>query len=487
MQLRQDFVTAQDAVDEITADICVIGAGSGGLSVASGAAQLGRKVVLVEKGEMGGDCLNAGCVPSKALIAAARAAHAQRSGEAFGVKPVEPFVYAPRVRAHIRDVIDAIAPNDSQERFEKLGVHVIRAPARFLDKRTVAAGNHRIRARHFVIATGSRPFIPDLPGLANVPYLTNETIFNLDIVPAHLIVLGGGTVGLELAQAYRRLGASVTVIEPARMLARIDRTLAQIVFDRLRSEGIQFREGTKIHAIERSSTGVRVEIARVVQGQETIEGSHLLVATGRVPNVEELDLAKARVQTDARGIKVNARLKTRNRRIYAIGDVSGAPQFTHVAGWHASLVIRNLLFRLGTHTDYARVPEVLYTDPEIATVGVKALDAKKRRDVLDVLVTTFEETDRGRTDRIGETLVRIVIGRKARVLGAEIVAPNAGELILPWAIAIAEGIPLSRLAELVVPYPTLGDHIKRITGAYYAPRLFSKSAKRLVSVLARLP
>jgi pyruvate/2-oxoglutarate dehydrogenase complex dihydrolipoamide dehydrogenase (E3) component len=470
-------------VKTIRTDICVIGAGSGGLSVAAGAAQLGRSVVLIEKGEMGGDCLNAGCVPSKALIAAARAAQAQRSGADFGVTPVEPSIDGARVHAHIREVIASIAPNDSQARFEGLGVKVIRNEARFADRRSVIAGEQKVVARNFVIATGSRPAVPPIPGLSETPYFTNETIFNKDFIPSHLIVIGGGSIGIELAQAHRRLGSQVTLVESAKMLARTERPLAQIVLDQLTREGIVLREGAKVANVGKSSTGVRVEIARV-QGQESIEGSHLLIATGRLPNVEELDLKAAGVASNARGIIVDAALKTSNRRIYAIGDVAGGPQFTHVAGYHAGLVVRNLLFRLPVHTSYDATPEVLYSEPEIAQVGITQAEAEKRKLSFEVFGTTLTETDRGRTDRVGETLVKVIVGRGARVLGASIVGPNAGELILPWVIAVSERMALSKIAGLVVPYPTLGDHMKRISSAYYSPTLFSRRSRALVSLLS---
>lgn len=471
-------------MEAIDTDICVIGAGAGGLSVASGAAQLGRKVVLVEKGEMGGDCLNAGCVPSKALIAAARTAQAQRASAPFGIKPIEPKIDGAAVHAHIRSVIDSLAPHDSQARFEGLGVRVIRAAARFLDTHTVEAGNERVRARRFVIATGSRPIIPPIPGIESVAYLTNETVFDLETVPSRLIVIGGGATGIELAQAYRRLGAEVTVVDAQRMLARYERGLAQIVLDQLTREGVVLREGAKIHGVEPWARGVRLRFARL-QGEEIAEGSHILVAAGRKPDLESLDLEKAKIETRTSGIKVDHRLRTSNRRVYAIGDVIGARPFTHVAGYHAGLVIRNLLFKLSVHSSYDAVPEVLYSDPEFAKVGLSAEEARKKRVLYDVVESRIDETDRGRIDRIGESAVRVALGRGGRVLGATIVAPNAGELILPWIMAVSQNLKLSALANLVVPYPTLSDNMKRVTGSYYAPQLFGRRARLLVGLLSR--
>jgi pyruvate/2-oxoglutarate dehydrogenase complex dihydrolipoamide dehydrogenase (E3) component len=473
-------------MSELAADICVIGAGAGGLSVASAAAQLGRKVVLIEKDAMGGNALNGGCIPTKALIVAARAAESRRSGKELGISPSSAEIDGVRLREHIREVASGIALRDSQTRFDGLGVTVLRNSAQFLDKKTLQAGDTRVKARSYVIATGSRPAIPELAGLSEVPYFTTDTIFEKDFVPQHLIVLGGGSSGIELAQAHRRLGSEVTVIDTARLLAQYDRSLAQILIDRLTREGIVLREGAKISNIARSSIGVRVEIARVLGGPEVIEGSHLLVATGRVPNIEELDLAKAGVQMNSHGIKIDDGLKTTNKRVFAIGDVAGAPQFTHVAGWQAGLLVRNLLFKQRVHTSYDAVPTVLYSDPEIASVGLSPADAKKRRLNFDVATAALADTDRGKSDRVGESLIQAVVGKKGRVLGVSIVAPNAGELILPWIIVVSEEIPLSHLADLVVPYPTLGEHMKHVVASYYNSASFNRRTPALEGLLARL-
>lgn len=470
----------------IETDVCVLGAGPGGLTVAAGAAQLGKSVVLVERSETeGGTSLNRGSVPARALIAAGRAAQAQRSGSALGIVPIEPHVDGGRVMAHVRESIAALAAEDSFQNFSNLGVKVIHGEARFLDERTVEAGGERIRARRFVIATGSRPQIPDLPGLENVTYHTTDTIFGIESIPDNLIVIGGGAVGLELAQAFRRLGAKAIVIDTQRMLPQYERPLAQPVFDALRREGVLLREGAKVNSIERTpGDGVRVQIARV-QGPETIEGSHLLIATGRVPNLETLDLAKARIATDARGIKVDGTLKTSNSRVYAIGDAAGAPQFSHIAGYHAALVVRNFKLRMPVHSSYDAAPEVLYTDPELAHVGLRQADADKRKLRYDIVTVPLDETDRGRIDRVAESSAKLVIGRGGRILGVTIVAPAAGELILPWVMAISEEVNLSRLASLIIPYPTLGDHIKRAAAAYYAPAQYGKRTHFLVGALAR--
>jgi pyruvate/2-oxoglutarate dehydrogenase complex dihydrolipoamide dehydrogenase (E3) component len=464
----------------LTCDLCVIGAGSGGLSVAAGAAQLGRKVVLIEKGEMGGDCLNTGCVPSKSLIAAAKRAQAVREAAAFGVQAANPVVDGARVHAHIRDAIGAIAPNDSQARFESLGVTVIRALASFLDERHVEAGGSRIRARRFVIATGSRPAVPPIDGLNQVSFFTNETIFEKDFIPPHLIVIGAGPIGMELAQAHRRLGSQVTMVEAMRALPQEDEGAARLIVGRLVREGVRLLENTKIESIAPSESGVRLKLAN---GAE-LEGSHLLVATGRKPNIETLQLENAGVRFTAKGISVDRGLRTSNRRIYAIGDVAGGAQFTHLAGYHAALVIRSALFRLPAHVNPMLVPRVTFTDPELAHVGLAESEARAQHSEITLAHAEFAENDRAVTERERKGFLKVVVGRRGTILGATIVGPHAGELILPWLMAIKEKRRLSAMAAMVVPYPTLSDISRRAASAYYAPRLFSRGLRALVGALS---
>ncbi|HHI82489.1 MAG TPA: dihydrolipoamide dehydrogenase, partial [Rhizobiales bacterium] len=326
-------------------DICVIGAGSGGLSVAAGAAAFGQKVVLIEKGEMGGDCLNYGCVPSKALIAAARHAYGFSSGAPFGITPQKPEIDFQKVHDHVTGVIETIAPHDSQARFEGLGVRVIRAAGRFTGRETLKAGSETITARRFVIATGSSPAAPPIPGLGNVPYFTNETIFANTQLPESLIVIGGGPIGMEMAQAHARLGSSVTVLEAFDPLGKDDPECTSVVLAQLESEGIEILPRIKIEDMEKTASGIRVSISSE-SGARQLEASHLLVAAGRVANVENLGLEAAGIEYSRRGIKVDKGLKTTNRKVYAIGDVAGGLQFTHVAGYQAGLVLKNALFHL---------------------------------------------------------------------------------------------------------------------------------------------
>jgi pyruvate/2-oxoglutarate dehydrogenase complex dihydrolipoamide dehydrogenase (E3) component len=472
--------------EPIAADMCVIGAGSGGLSVAAGASQLGMKTVLIERGKMGGDCLNYGCVPSKSLLAAAKRVKLARANAPFGLGDAAPAVDFAAVMRHVHQVIAAIAPQDSVERFEGLGVRVIKASARFLGPDEVAAGEVRVRARRIVIATGSVAVAPPIPGLDEVPFLTNETVFENEILPDHLVVIGGGPIGLEMAQAHRLLGARVTVLEVARVLAKDDPELATLLVERLRADGIAIEEGAKIRRVERAAAGVAI-ILEGASGERRIEGSHLLVATGRRANLGDLDLAKGGIATSERGALVlDRRLRTSNRRIYAVGDAAGGPQFTHVAGYHAGIVIRNALFRLPAKVDYRALPWVTYTEPELAQVGMTEAEALQAHpgDV-QVLRWPFHENDRAQTERETHGLVKVLARKNGRVLGASILGAHAGELIQSWGLAITGGVKLSTIAGMIAPYPTLGEASKRAAGSFFMPKLFSERTRRIVRLLAR--
>ncbi|HXW26477.1 MAG TPA: FAD-dependent oxidoreductase [Xanthobacteraceae bacterium] len=471
-------------VETLTPDICVIGAGSGGLSVAAAAAAFGVPVVLIEKGKMGGDCLNFGCVPSKALLAAAKHAQATRAGAPFGVAAQRPGIDFAKVHAHVHGVIAAIAPNDSKERFTALGVRVIAGAARFKDKQTVAVGDGiEVKARRFVIATGSTPAAPPIPGLEEVAYLTNETIFDLTACPEHMVVIGAGSVGLEMAQAFRRLGANVTVLEAAVPLAADDPECVAIVLDRLEREGIAIRAGVEVVRVEPGARP-RVVVA-TPDGEEAIEASHLLVATGRRPNVDGLDLAAARIKSAPRGIVVNKRLRTSNKRVYAVGDVAGALQFTHVANYHAGLVIRNALFRLRARVDNNVIPWVTFTDPELAQVGITEAQATRRRRRIRVLRWPYHENDRAQAERATHGHIKVITTKRGRILGATIVGAQAGELITPWTLAVAQRLNIRAFAGLIVPYPTLAEIGKRAAMSYFAGGLTSPLVRRIIAWLRR--
>ena len=461
-------------------DLAIIGGGSAGLSIAAAAAQFGERVVLFEKGEMGGDCLNFGCVPSKSLLAAAKAAHAQRSSAPFGIASVEPKINYAKVMARIENVIATIAPIDSQERFEKLGVTIIRAAAKFVESDKLEADGKTYSARKIVIATGSRAANPDINGLAEIPYFTNETIFKNRVRPKHLIIIGGGSIGLEMAQAHRRLGCAVTVLEQQHPLAKDDPELVAVVISTLRDEGVDIRVGMGITKIGKTKSGIRL----VLDNGEVIAGSHVLVATGRVPNIENLNLSVAGIAFNNGGIIVDSGLRSRNRRVYAAGDVVGGLQFTHVASYHAGLIIRSALFKLRVKNRADIIPWVIYTDPELAHVGLNEMQARAiYGQRIKILHWPFAENDRAQTEGKTKGLIKIVVTKNGRILGASIVGSGAGELIAPWVLAISQKLKISAVAKLVLPYPTLSEAGKRAAISNFSSLPKNHMVRRLLGFL----
>lgn len=468
-------------MERIKVDLCIIGAGSGGLSVAAGAVQMGASVVLLEGHKMGGDCLNYGCVPSKALIAAGKHAHAMTTGAPFGISSVTPKVDYAAAKDHVRSVIAGIEPHDSVERFEGLGVRVITEFGRFISESEVQAGEQVIEARRFVISTGSSPFVPPIPGLDNVKHYTNEDIFELREQPDHLIIIGGGPIGMEMAQAHRRLGSKVTVLEGFKAFGKDDPELAAIALERIRAEGTEVIEGALASEISQKGGVVSV---KTKDGAE-YKGSHLLMAVGRKANIEKLDLDKAGITHD-RAIEVDASMKTSNRKVYAIGDVAGGLQFTHVAGYHAGVIIRSALFGLPSKATDRHIPWATYTDPEMAQVGLTEAQAREiHGDKLEVSRFEYAENDRARAELKTDGLVKVMVV-KGRPVGASIVGAQAGELIQVWALAIANKMKMGQVAAMVAPYPTLGEVNKRAAGAYFTPRLFENpTVKKVVGLVQK--
>jgi pyruvate/2-oxoglutarate dehydrogenase complex dihydrolipoamide dehydrogenase (E3) component len=470
---------------QIETDICIIGAGSGGLSIAAGAAQMGARVVLLEGHLMGGDCLNFGCVPSKALLAAAHKAHHTQSA-GFGTAGHDHMPDFAAAKDHVRAVIDQIAPMDSQDRFQGFGVHVIREYGRFVSDHAVQAGPHIIRARRFVIATGSRPFVPDIPGLrpgsGNVPHFTNETIFDLRDRPDHLLIIGGGPIGLEMAQAHRRLGCKVTVLEGAKALAKDDAEAREIVIQHLKDDGIDLREGVKItSAVQQGG-----QITLASDNGENFTGSHLLVAVGRQANVDQLGLECARIDYNRHGVIVDARLRSTNKRVYAVGDAAGGLQFTHVAGYHAGVVVRQIVLGLPAKATHHHIPWVTYTAPELAQIGLTEAQAREKYgDRVFVAKADFAHNDRAIATGQTAGFAKVMIV-KGRPVGATIIGPQAGELIQIWALAISSRLKISAISAMIAPYPTLGDINKRVAGAYFSPKLFENDlVKRVVRFVQR--
>lgn len=463
-------------------DILVIGAGSGGLSVAAGAVQMGANVILLEHGEMGGDCLNTGCVPSKALLAAAK--HVSRAKNGFGITHQKPQIDPSQVFAHVHDVIAQIAPHDSQERFEKLGVRVIRETGQFIAPNRIRAGTYVIQPKRTVISTGSSAAIPPIPGLDKVSYLTNETVFNQTDFPAHLCIIGGGPIGVEMALAHQRLGSQVTIIDAQTIMGNDDPECVDVVRKSLQAAGITLHENTAIEKIEQQQTDGAVCIYTKDGVTPIVLADKLLIAAGRRPNIATLDLEKAGIKFSKTGIPVDARLRTlTNKSVFAIGDVvENGLQFTHVAGYHAGIVIRNILFRLPAKAKTQHVPWVTYTDPELAHIGIQDPDVPQDG---HILTRRYHENDRARAERRTDGLIKIRLDKKGGILGVSIVGVNAGELIQPWALAMSSGLKIKHMAGYIAPYPTLGEMNKHIAGSYYTPKLFSNRTRKIVQFVLK--
>lgn len=468
-------------------DLAVIGAGAAGLTITAVAAQLGLRVALIERDRMGGDCLNTGCVPSKALLASAHAVHAAREALGLRVRFGAPRVDWAQVQTHVQGVIAALAPMDSAARFTALGATVLFGEASFTAPgRLAVAGHPALAARRVVIAAGSRPAIPAIPGLAETPHLTNETLFSLPAPPEQLLILGGGAIGLEMAQAHARLGCRVTLVEQAGLAAAEDPDLADGLRRALRADGVALHETTQVTAVEPGPT------LRLADGT-TLSGSHLLIAAGRVPDLAALNLAAGNVQVTPNGIATNRSLRSlSNRRVYAAGDIAdpagiGPRRFTHVASHHAGIILRHAVFRLPAKLADTPPPRVIYTDPELAQAGLTEAEARARGHIVQLLRWPMSDNDRATAERRPEGLVKLVVTPRGRILGAGILAPNAGEMISAWQLAIQRRIPLSIMAGLVLPYPTRAEAAKRAAGTFFTPRLFSPLARTIARLLARLP
>jgi pyruvate/2-oxoglutarate dehydrogenase complex dihydrolipoamide dehydrogenase (E3) component len=466
-------------------DLLVIGAGAAGLSIAAGAAQLGVRVALIERHRMGGDCLNVGCVPSKALLAAAHAADSARHAHRFGISLPAPVIDWDAVRAHVQGVIAEIAPNDSEARFRALGADVIHGEARFVAPDALTVNGRRLNARRFVIATGTTPHVPNIPGLRDMPHWTNDTLFDLAEKPSHLVVMGGGPIGLEMADAFAGLGCAVTVVEAATIAGRDDPELVAGLRMALTDRGIAIRENAPV-------AGVEPGPVLVLANGQRISGSHLLVAVGRRPALSSLGLEAAGIAATPLGIATDAGLRSvSNKRVFAAGDIAD-PQgidpraFTHVAGYHAGIVIKRALFRLPARVDYAALPRVTYTAPELAQVGMTEAEARAAGRSVSILRWPLSENDRAIAERQTRGLVKLVVA-KGRVVGAGILAPGAGEMIGAWTLAIASRTKLSALAGLIAPYPTRSEAGKRAIGSHFLATLFSDRTRKLVRLLGRLP
>jgi len=444
-------------------DIVVIGGGSAGLVVAAGGAALGARVALVERARLGGDCLWYGCVPSKTLIKSARIAYEMRNAGRWALSPADPAPQIAQVMERVRDVIMQIQPNDSPERFRSLGVDVIEGDGKFSSPRSFEVAGRTLTATSFVIATGSRPAIPAVPGLASVPYLTNETVFDLREPVPSLIVIGGGPVGCELAQAFRRLGSDVTVVDATpRLLPREDADVVQVVQAQLAAEGIDFRFGATVERVGGGPGNVECTIGRHDGGEEMLRATHLLVATGRKLNVEHLGLDAASVAVENGRIVADGGLRTSQRHIYVAGDVAGGAQFTHLAEHHAGIVLRHAIFGMRWARPSTVVPSCTYTDPEIARVGLSEGEAIAQGVAHTVHRFPFADIDRARAEGEVEGFGKLVTDRKGRILGAAIVGAHAGELVAEFTLAMSQGLSAKHVSATIHAYPTLASISRRV-------------------------
>ena len=464
-------------------DLVIIGGGAGGLVVASVAAQLGLKVTLIEKHEkLGGDCLHSGCVPSKTLIRAAKVASLMRRGDEFGLDTHVPEVDLGRVNDHVQSVIDRIQLHDDPERFRGYGCEVIFGEAVFADPHTVRVNDQLIRGRRLVVATGSTPLVPPIDGLQQAGYLTNESLFSLRDLPRRLVVLGGGPIGVEMAQAFSRLGSRVAVVERLpQLLPQEDPQIAEALRELLEKEGIEIHTSTSAERVSRDGDMRVVECS----GGVRLEADQLLVAVGRRPTVEGLGLETVGIEYDARGIKVDERLRTSRKHVYACGDVCGPYPFTHMAEYQAGIVISNAVFRFPKKTDYRVVPWVTYTDPELARVGMTEQQARERGLQPTVLQFPFADIDRALTEVEAHGLCKFVT-HKGRLLGATLLGAHAGELIHEVVLAMQAGVKIGQLSATIHAYPTLAQIHRRTVNTLYGKRLFSAKTRGLVRWINRL-
>jgi pyruvate/2-oxoglutarate dehydrogenase complex dihydrolipoamide dehydrogenase (E3) component len=468
------------------ADFCVIGAGSGGLHFAAGAVQMGASVILVERGKMGGDYLNYGCIPSKALIAAARFGHEFDRSKEFGWSSKSTELNFSNVHDHIQNIIASKAPHDSADKFEKMGIKVINREGHFTDQKTFETARHTIQAKWYIIATGSRPYIPSIKGLQEIPYFTNESIFNLKELPKHLVIIGGGPNGIEMAQAYRRLGSTVTILEAKSFLPKDDPEMVAQLINILRSEGIELIDNVMIQNVNQDKKGIHIDYNRISQIYNRISASHVLIDAGRVPSIRELNLSAAGIEFNPKGIIVDEYLRTTNPRVYAIGDCLGEYQFTHVAAYHANQVLKNTIFKCRAKVESDSIPWVTYTDPELAHVGAQESKLIEEKVSYKVLSHSYQDNDRARINRLSQGHIKVLVTPKGNILGATILGTHAAELIFPWVMAMKSNLKVSAIADTIAAYPTLTEINKAVAGSFNKERLYSGKIKTFVRLLMRL-
>ena len=467
--------------DKFDYDMGIIGGGAAGLTVASGAAQLGAKTLLVEKEqELGGDCLHFGCVPSKTLIKSAHVYHLMKHAPAFGLPSVDvPPVDFRQIRSRIQGVIATIQKHDSQDRFCGLGAKVVFGNARFVDSHTIELDGKRHSAKNWVIATGSSPVAPPIPGLADTSYITNKEIFYLDRLPVSMVVLGAGPIGIEMAQAFNRLGTRVTVVDRAeQILTKEDKDMADTVMEIMAAEGVIFHLGAAIESAKELGNVKSVRIKDSHGKAKSLEAETILVAMGRAANVNDLGLENTGVTFDRRGVQVDARLRTSQKHIYAAGDVNGGYQFTHAAGYEGGIVVSNAIFRLPRKVNYTNLPWCTYTDPELASIGMNRKTAEEQGIQTRIWEEAFKDNDRSLAEGEKTGRIRLVVDDKEKPLGVQILGPRAGDLISEWVAALNGKVKLSTIAGAIHPYPTIAEINKKVVGSLFAPKIFSDKVQK---------
>jgi pyruvate/2-oxoglutarate dehydrogenase complex dihydrolipoamide dehydrogenase (E3) component len=462
-------------------DVIVIGGGAAGLTAAGGCALFGLKVALIEGHKMGGECLNNGCVPSKALITAAKRAAEAREATRFGVTLAAPQVDWAGVRGHIHDAIEGIEHHDSVETFEEMGCEVFTARARITGRQTVEVAGQTLRAPRIVIATGSEPLVPPIPGLDAVPYLTNENLFELPEQPGHLVIIGGGVIGMEMAQAFRRLGSAVTVIEPGRPMARDDADSVAVVMDVMREEGVRFVSG-KAAKVEGSAGNITVH----VDGAEAVSGTHLLIAVGRKARVAGFGAEEVGIKAGKNGFVTDARRRTSVKGIYAIGDCRDGPRLTHVSGYEGSNVALEIVTGLPTKVDYRALPWCTYTEPEVAQIGLTEEEARQQHgDRVTVVREEFSENERAVAEGSTKGHMKMVLKGK-KVLGVSVVGKNAGELLLPFSQMITGKSSTFALGSAIISYPTRSEISKAAAFSAWEPTVFGSLPKKYAAFVAMM-
>ena len=467
-------------------DLGIIGGGAAGLTAAAGGARLGAKTLLIEREpHLGGDCLHYGCVPSKTLIASAKVYHTMRNAQQWGLPSVDPGpVDFTRVAERIRGVIARIQRHDSPQRFCQLGAKVVFGSPEFIDEHSLRVGGETFSAEKWLVATGSSPAVPNIPGLKDVSYLTNRDLWSLDELPESLIILGGGAVAVEMAQAFQRLGSIVTILQRSRqLLSGEDSDIAGMVAAKLRQEGVSVRLNAHVTTVGEAFGQKEVWFADDTGMQRLVRAKALLVAMGRAPNVTGLGLHNAGVAYTEKGVPTDRRLRTSSTDIYAAGDVLGKWQFTHAAGYEAGVALTNAVARLPRKANYQFMPVATYCDPELAGVGMTYRQARAADLDVTTHVQPFAENDRALAENTPDGVIKMVVDSQGQVLGVRILGPRAGDLIGEWVTVLSGGVRLSKLAQSVHPYPTLGEINRRAAGEYLAPKVFEGVAPKLLKVI----